>query len=96
MRLETLCNMQMRYLRGSWHRPYTQGEAAAGEGIGFGQGEAALGGEIEGTTVWANFPRRRQEGVGTGGQFQLDETWIRSCSSANSVAPARVFTASLP
>jgi hypothetical protein len=65
MRLETFVNMDMRYSSGSWHRPYTKGAGPADEGIGFGQGEGELSGEIEGTMVWANFPRRRQDGVWT-------------------------------
>ena len=33
--------------------------------IGFGQGDGSVSGEIEGTLVWANYPRRRQDGVWT-------------------------------
>jgi hypothetical protein len=65
MRLETLGNIRMRYSRGSWHRPYTQGTEPAEEGFGFGQGDGELSGEIEGSLVWANFPRHRQDGVWT-------------------------------
>ena len=50
----------MRYGASSWHRPYG-GE----EGIGFGQGDGSASGELEGTVVWANHPRRREDGVWT-------------------------------
>jgi len=50
----------MRYAGASWHRPYG-GE----EGLGFGQGHGEVTGELEGTLVWANFPRRREDGVWT-------------------------------
>ena len=50
----------MRYADASWHRPY-RGE----EGLGFGQGDGEVTGELEGTLVWANFPRRREDGVWT-------------------------------
>ena len=51
----------MRYLRGSWHRPY----GLDGEALGFGHGDGVVTGEIEGELVWANYPRRRQDGVWT-------------------------------
>ena len=54
----------MRYSEASWHRPYT----AAGVGVealGFGRGEGTVTGEITGSVVWANFPRRREDGVWT-------------------------------
>src|SRR5262245_45675646 len=50
----------MRYGASSWHRPYG-GE----EGVGFGQGGGRVSGELEGTVAWANFPRRREDGVWT-------------------------------
>ena len=53
----------MRYTAGSWHRPY--GEDADSEGLGFGHGDGSVTGEIEGDLVWANYPRRRQDGVWT-------------------------------
>lgn len=51
----------MRYARGSWHRPYGED----GEGLGFGQGSGEVTGELEGTLDWANYPRRRDDGVWT-------------------------------
>ena len=53
----------MRYLRSSWHQPYGEGDEHEGAGFGDGDGEAT--GEIEGTLVWANAPRRRDDGVWT-------------------------------
>ena len=50
----------MRYGASSWHRPYG-GE----EGIGFGQGDGDVSGELGGTVAWANYPRRREDGVWT-------------------------------
>src|SRR5262245_40143601 len=50
----------MRYGASSWHRPY-EGE----EGRGFGHGDGTVTGELEGTVAWANFPRRREDGVWT-------------------------------
>ena len=64
MRLEPFCRIAMQYEDSSWHRPYgTSGDAA--EGMGFGRGEGDVTGEIEGRVIWANFPRRRQDGVWT-------------------------------
>jgi hypothetical protein len=60
MRLEPFCRISMRYTSASWHRPYG-GE----EGAGFGQGDGTVSGELEGTVVWANYPRRRTDGVWT-------------------------------
>jgi hypothetical protein len=60
VRLEPFCRISMRYAASSWHRPY-RGE----EGIGFGQGEGSVSGDLEGTVVWANYPRRREDGVWT-------------------------------
>jgi hypothetical protein len=54
----------MRYERGSWHRPYGDLEGH-GEGVGFGVGGGRVTGEIEGELRWANYPRRRQDGVWT-------------------------------
>lgn len=64
MRLESLCRMSMRYAEGSWHRPYGAGGSDE-EGLGFGQGDGVVSGAIEGKLVWANYPRRRQDGVWT-------------------------------
>ena len=50
----------MRYGASSWHRPYG-GE----EGIGFGQGDGEVSGELVGTVAWSNYPRRREDGVWT-------------------------------
>lgn len=63
MRIEPLCKITMRYSRASWHQPY--GPESGSEAIGFGDGEGAVTGEIEGTVVWANYPRRRDDGVWT-------------------------------
>ena len=65
MRLETFGKIRMRYTGGSWHRPYTQGSEPAQEAIGFGQGVGEASGEVEGSLVWANFPRGRQDGIWT-------------------------------
>jgi hypothetical protein len=53
----------MRYERGSWHRPYTRDAGPNDEGAGYGNGDGEVTGEINGRMVWANFPRRRQDGV---------------------------------
>lgn len=50
----------MRYVEGSWHGPYGDAEA-----LGFGQGDGAVTGELEGRMAWANYPRRREDGVWT-------------------------------
>jgi hypothetical protein len=60
MRLEPLCRLSMQYSDSSWHRPY-----GSEEGLGFGHGDGAVVGEIEGSLVWANYPRRREDGVWT-------------------------------
>lgn len=65
MRLETFGKIRVRYTSGSWHRPYAHERGAAEEGIGFGQGQGDVTGEVEGGLVWANYPRRRQDGVWT-------------------------------
>ena len=54
----------MRYVEGSWHRPYGA-QADEDEGLGFSHGDGAVTGGIEGSLVWANYPRRRQDGVWT-------------------------------
>lgn len=50
----------MRYVDGSWHSPYGDSEA-----LGFGRGDGTVSGELEGRMVWANYPRRREDGVWT-------------------------------
>jgi hypothetical protein len=45
MRLEPFCRISMRYADGSWHRPY--GAGGESEGLGFGQGEGTISGEID-------------------------------------------------
>jgi hypothetical protein len=64
VRLEPLCRMSMRYTDASWHRPYGS-RGGDEEWLGFGHGDGAVSGEIEGKLVWANYPRRRQDGVWT-------------------------------
>jgi hypothetical protein len=54
----------MRYADASWQRPYDSNREDA-EALGFGQGDGVVSGEIEGNGVWANYPRRRQDGVWT-------------------------------
>jgi hypothetical protein len=54
----------MRYADASWHRPYGS-SGASEEALGFGHGDGAVSGEIEGDLVWANYPRRREDGVWT-------------------------------
>ena len=65
MRLEPLCTMTMRYTTGSWHQPYGQDVESGEEGVGFGQGDGEVAGDIEGAAQWANYPRRREDGVWT-------------------------------
>ena len=65
MRLEPLCKLTMRYAQGSWHRPYGRALGQGEEGLGFGSGDGEVTGEIEGALVWANYPRRREDGVWT-------------------------------
>jgi hypothetical protein len=60
MRLEPLCKLSMQYRDASWHRPY-----GGDDGLGFGHGDGVVTGEIEGSLVWANYPRRREDGVWT-------------------------------
>jgi len=62
MRLERFARMTMRYAHGSWMRPYAeQGVEAAG----YGAGDGIVTGEIDGELSWANYPRRREDGVWT-------------------------------
>ena len=58
MRLERLGKLTMRYARASWHRPYD-----GREGLGYGDGDGEISGEINGTLTWSNYPRRREDGV---------------------------------
>jgi hypothetical protein len=60
MRLEPFCELTLRYTQASWHQPYG-GE----EGAGFGLGDGEVTGDVEGTLLWANAPRRREDGVWT-------------------------------
>jgi hypothetical protein len=61
MRLEPLCRLSMRYSESAWIRPFN-----AAEGAGFGEGEGTVSGdELRGSILWANFPRRREDGVWT-------------------------------
>ena len=60
MRLEPLFRVSMRYAEGTWARPF-----GGSEGVGFGTGEGTITGELEGIVRWANFPRRREDGVWT-------------------------------
>lgn len=60
MRLEPVCRMEMRYDPNSaWLKPYGGQEAA-----GFGHGDGFVeGARLRGKGVWANHPRRREDGV---------------------------------
>lgn len=60
MRLEPFGRVTMQYRRGSWHRPF-----AGNEGLGFGEGDGEITGELVGEVAWANYPRRREDGVWT-------------------------------
>src|SRR6266550_4715862 len=61
MRLEPLCRVAMRFADGAWVRPFGTAEAA-----GFGWGEGAVSGDVlQGSVRWANYPRRREDGVWT-------------------------------
>jgi len=60
MRLAPFGKLTMHYTQGSWHRPFG-GE----EGAGFGTGDGEMTGTIEGSAIWANHPRRREDGVWT-------------------------------
>lgn len=60
MRLEHLCRFEMAYdPNAAWLRPYGGNEAA---GFGYGQGTVD-GPHFRGRGVWANHPRRREDGV---------------------------------
>jgi hypothetical protein len=51
----------MQYAEGAWARPFGSAEAA-----GFGWGEGTVSGDVfHGTLRWANYPRRREDGVWT-------------------------------
>jgi hypothetical protein len=51
----------MRYADGEWVRPFGTAEAA-----GFGWGEGTVSGDVlQGSVRWANYPRRREDGVWT-------------------------------
>jgi len=65
MRLERLCTITMRYTVASWHNPYGRDVESAAEAMGYGQGDGDVTGEIEGSLLWANYPRRREDGVWT-------------------------------
>lgn len=58
MRLEPFGKMTMHYVNASWQWPY-----AGNEALGYGDGDGQLTGEINGTISWANYPRRREDGV---------------------------------
>jgi uncharacterized protein DUF3237 len=61
MRLEPLFRVSMRYEEGAWVRPF-----GAAEGAGFGWGVGTVTGDVvRGTVRWANYPRRREDGVWT-------------------------------
>jgi hypothetical protein len=62
MRLEPLFRLSMRYADGAaWMRPF-----GAAEGAGFGWGEGTVTGDVlRGEVRWANYPRRREDGVWT-------------------------------
>ena len=61
MRLEPLFRISMQYAEAAWLRPF-----GASEGAGFGWGEGTVSGDVfDGTVRWANYPRRREDGVWT-------------------------------
>ncbi len=61
MRLEPLFRLSMRYDGAAWVRPF-----GTVEGAGFGSGEGTVSGDVlRGTVRWANYPRRREDGVWT-------------------------------
>lgn len=61
MRLEPLFRVSMRYDDGVWIRPF-----GGSEGAGFGWGEGTVTGDVlRGQVRWANYPRRREDGVWT-------------------------------
>ena len=55
----------MRYASGSWHLPYAGEPSPQSEALGFGEGGGTVEGEVAGSLRWANYPRRRQDGVWT-------------------------------
>ncbi len=65
MRIEPLCKITMQYSRASWHQPYGGSPERGEEALGFGHGGGEVTGDIEGTLIWANYPRRRDDGVWT-------------------------------
>jgi len=61
MRLEPLFRVSMRYTDGEWMHPFGTAEAS-----GFGWGEGSVSGDVlHGSVRWANYPRRREDGVWT-------------------------------
>jgi hypothetical protein len=61
MRLEPLFRISMRYADGAWIYPFGTAERA-----GFGWGEGTVSGDVlRGEVRWANYPRRREDGVWT-------------------------------
>src|SRR4026209_202722 len=61
MRLEPRCRISMRYADAAFIRPF-----GADEGAGFGWGEGTVAGDVlRGQIRWANYPRRREDGVWT-------------------------------
>ena len=65
MKFKYLCEIQMQYEGDSaWIRPYELGDVRQGEGSGYGSGHGkVLEDKISGSLVWANHPRRREDGV---------------------------------
>ncbi len=61
MRIEPLFRLSMQYVEGTWLRPF-----GGAEGAGFGTGQGTVWGDVvQGTARWANYPRRREDGVWT-------------------------------
>ncbi|HEY7793970.1 MAG TPA: hypothetical protein VIA10_08200, partial [Gaiellaceae bacterium] len=55
------CRLSMRYAEGAWVNPFGTAERA-----GFGWGDGTVSGDLlRGGVRWANFPRRREDGVWT-------------------------------
>ena len=67
MRLEPLCHVTMTYgPDSSWQRPFGTPDDPGEEEYGFGTGEGGVTGDVfKGSMRWANFPRRREDGVWT-------------------------------
>ena len=60
MRLEPVCRLEMQYeADAAWLRPYGDKEGA---GFGYGRGTVE-GPRLRGKGVWANHPRRREDGA---------------------------------